>query len=596
MPASESSSSHPRPQLNRGHWTSLDGPWEFGIGDDVAAITRTITVPFAPETPASGIEVKGYFDRCWYRRTIDVPSLKNDQRFFLHYEAADYETHVWVSGQFVGTHEGGYSRFSFDITDAVRGKTSVEIMVRCDEDPHDLAKPRGKQDWLPEPHAIWYPRTSGIWQTVWTEIVPTAHIASVRWTADVTKWTLRLDTQIAGESAGMRLQVQTRVGSRVLSDDTFQLERGAVSRSIHLPDGGIDSVRDELLWTPSRPTLIDATLTLLTGDGRVIDRVETYTAMRSVATDGDRFMLNGRPIELRLLLDQGYWPDTGLTPPDDDAIIKDIELVKSMGFNGVRKHQKIEAERFLYFADKIGLLVWEEMPSPYTFTPESVHRTTTQWMAAIERDISHPCIIAWVPLNESWGVPDLPLRTDQLSFAKALYHLTKSLDPTRPVISNDGWEMTETDLINVHDYDHDPQRLQDRYNARLTPTATMLTTARPGGRVIVLDESVYRGQPMLLTEFGGIALSSDANATWGYSRATNGDDLAKRYAKLLSAVRAVPAFSGFCYTQFTDTYQEANGLVTMDRQPKVDPRLITIATRGPANPHEQQDLARLISE
>ena len=588
-------STHPRPQLARENWTNLNGRWAFGIGDSADSITKQITVPYAPETPASGIEAKGYFNTCWYKRPIDTPKLAAGDRLILHFEAADYTTRVWVNGQFAGEHEGGYTRFSFDITDAVAGKTTSEILVRCDDDPLDLSKPRGKQDWQPEAHAIWYPRTTGLWQTVWTEVVPAARISGLRWRADVPSWSIRMDAATLNAPAGARLRVQLRIGDRSLADDTFAINDQLAVRTFHLLDGGIDTVRDELYWSPNRPKLIDATLTLQDAAGETIDTVHSYTAMRSVAIDGDRFMINGLATPLRLVLDQGYWPDTGLTPPDDAAIIKDIELLKAMGFNGVRKHQKIESERFLYFADKMGLFVWEEMPSAYAFSPNTQRRVTNQWIAAIERDISHPCIITWVPLNESWGVPDIVSKEEQRDFARGLYYLTRSLDTSRPVISNDGWEMVETDLLNVHDYDHDPQRLQKRYDTVARPLTEILKHDRPGPRILVLDDNVVRGQPLLLTEFGGIALSEDTKATWGYSRATDSKDLGQRYSKLLDAVRKTPAFSGFCYTQFTDTYQEANGLLKMDRTPKFDLKLMSIATRGPNTPEEIKLLADAIA-
>jgi len=580
----------------RPQWRSLDGSWKFSIPDRADFREADIRVPFAPETPASGLEVKGYFARCTYRRTFDKPTMLDHERCILHFEAADFQTRVCVNGEFVGAHEGGYGRFSFDITDALRDGLEQTLEVYCHDDPHDLAKPRGKQDWLPEAHAIWYPRTTGIWQSVWLEIVPATHLTALRWVASVDEWSITLTARLNQPAAGTRLRVRLSAAGRELADDTFSFAGDELARTFRLPDGGIDSVRDEFLWAPARPKLIDATLTLLDEEGDALDQVTSYTAMRSVGTQGDRFMLNGRPIELRLLLDQGYWRETGLTPPDDEAIVRDIKLVQSMGFNGVRKHQVIAPERFLYWADMLGLLVWEEMPSPYRFTPEAVRRTAAQWTAAIERDCNHPSIIAWVPINESWGAPDLPLRPEQRHFVDSLYHMTKALDPTRPVVSNDGWEMSRTDLINIHDYDHDPQRIAQRYDAERRPIAEILRAERPGHRTLLLDPGVYTGQPILLTEFGGIAMSDDTAATWGYSRATDGDDLARRYAALLTGVRKVRIFSGFCYTQFTDTYQEANGLVTMDRKPKFDVELIAIATRGPANPTEAKRLQSLLTD
>ncbi len=319
----------------------------------------------------------------------------------------------------------------------------------------------------------------------------------------------------------------------------------------------------------------------------LIDSVQSYTALRSIGVQGDRFVLNGRPYPLRLVLDQGYWPESGLTAPDDQALRRDVELAKAMGFNGVRKHQKIECGRYLYWADTLGLLVWEEMPSAYRYTRRSIERLTREWAAVIDRDSSHPCIIAWVPFNESWGVPDLPDSPSQRHYVQALYHLTKTLDSTRPVVGNDGWESVATDIIGIHDYDDQPERIAKRYGADEGPVR-LFASERPAGRQLLLGDYPHSGQPIMLTEFGGIAFSRDKANTWGYSRCESAEDFAKQYAALLAVVRAMPLFSGFCYTQFADTYQEANGLLNADRTPKIPLDQIAKATRGPRSRQDQQ--------
>jgi hypothetical protein len=280
-----------------------------------------------------------------------------------------------------------------------------------------------------------------------------------------------------------------------------------------------------------------------------------------------------------MVLDQGYWPETGLTPPNDQALRQDVEIVKAMGFNGVRKHQKIEAPGFLYWADVLGLIVWEEMPSAYRFTKTSIERLTREWMAVIERDFSHPCIVAWVPFNESWGVPDLPDSPAQRHYVQALYHLTKTLDPTRPVVGNDGWESIATDIIGVHDYDSDAQRISHRYGAdEVLPH--LFKRERPGGRMLLIGSEQTGDQPIVLSEFGGISYSEDPDRTWGYSRVESVDALTEKYTALLQAVHMSNILAGFCYTQFTDTYQEANGLLYADRRPKIPLEAIRAATRA----------------
>ena len=268
-----------------------------------------------------------------------------------------------------------------------------------------------------------------------------------------------------------------------------------------------------------------------------------------------------------------------MTPPDDAALRRDIELAKAMGFNGVRKHQKIEDPRYLYWADRLGLLVWAEMPSAYRFTQDSVRRTTKEWMAVLARDSGHPCIIAWVPFNESWGVPNLPMNPAERHYVRALYHLTRTLDPARPVIGNDGWESVATDIIGIHDYDADAERLSKRYLAdEILPR--LFKRERPGGRLLVLEGERHADQPIVLSEFGGITLAADENTTWGYSRARSGADLADRFTALMTVIRSLGVISGFCYTQFSDTYQEANGLLYADRTPKIPLDQIAAAVRG----------------
>jgi beta-galactosidase/beta-glucuronidase len=583
---------HPRPQLERTGWISLSGIWDFALDPNSQWRSPTdvewnkqIRVPFSPETPASQVGDTSLFRSCWYQRQFRAPQLQDQQRLILHFGAVDYLANVWVNGKLAVRHEGGNTPFQADITDLlIEGKQTV--VVKADDDPHDLAKPRGKQDWQLEPHSIWYPRTTGIWQTVWLEVIPEISLAYVRWTPNVERWEISLDTRIVGPAQeGLRLGVKLWTGNTVIADDQYSLIGNEVARRIVLSDPGIDDYRNELLWSPSRPTLIQAQLRIIAAGGQVVDSVHSYTALRSIAIQGDRFVLNGRPYPLRLVLDQGYWPQTGLTAPNDDALRRDIELVKAMGFNGVRKHQKIECPGFHYWADVLGLLVWEEMPSAYRFTKLSIERLTREWMEVMERDASHPCIVAWMPFNESWGVPDLPDSPTQRHYVQALYHLTKTFDPTRPVIGNDGWESVATDIIGIHDYDHSPERIAHRYGSDHT-LPRLLKRERPGGRMLLLGSHAADDQPVMLTEFGGIAFSGEPGRTWGYTRVDTAEQLAEAYARLLEAVRTSTALAGFCYTQFTDTYQEANGLLYADRTPKFPIEQIRAATRGGPVTHE----------
>jgi beta-galactosidase/beta-glucuronidase len=578
---------YPRPQFRRAGWTSLNGLWDFAIdadssfGDPADVQWRTqIRVPFSPETARSGISDNGLYSACWYRRSFVAPRLAADECLILNFGAVDYSATVWVDGKLAFQHEGGYTPFGGDIAPLLAvDREAHEIVVRAHDDPADLAKPRGKQDWQLLPHSIWYPRTTGIWQTVWLERVSKCRIRSINWTPNLARWEIGFDAEIANADAlATRVAVKLQVDDLILAHDQYLVVAGEVDRRIALSDPGIDDFRNELLWSPESPKLIEAEVELLDASGKVLDHVESYTALRSISVHGDRFLLNGRPYPLRMVLDQGYWQDSGLTPPNDAAVEKDVALAKAMGFNGVRKHQKIELPRYLYWADRMGLLVWVEMPSAYRFTPHSVERLTSQWLEVIRRDRSHPSVMAWVPFNESWGVPNLPDSFPERNFVRALYYMTKTQDPTRPVVGNDGWESVATDIIGIHDYDADTKRFSRRYwtNEALPK---LLKRERPGGRRLVLEGHSRREHPIVLSEFGGISLRGEGD-TWGYSSCDTVEEFAERVTGILRVTRSLDVLAGYCYTQFSDTYQETNGLLFADRTPKIPLEAIARATRG----------------
>jgi beta-galactosidase/beta-glucuronidase len=588
---------YPRPQLRRERWISLNGTWRFAFDDlarwrrpaDVGAWTHEIEVPFAPESKRSGVHDQGFHRAVWYEREFELdPGALGPgcARVLLHFGAVDYHATVWVNDVQVAEHEGGHTPFFADVTDALMPGTRQRVVVRAEDDPHDLEKPRGKQDWQLEPHAIWYPRTTGIWQTVWLECVPATYLSYVRWTANLERWEIAIHAFMAGaEDESLQLQVRLMVGDGLLADDTYRVLRGEVHRRIGLSDPGVDDYRNELLWSPERPTLINAELTLRRGE-QVIDRVYSYCALRSISVQREKILLNGRQYQLRLALDQGYWPDTLMTAPSDEALRRDVELAKEMGFNGVRKHQKIEDPRYLYWADMLGLLVWAEMPSAYRFTTKAINRMTREWAEAITRDRSHPCIVVWVPFNESWGVPDLNLVSAARDAVAALYHLTRTLDPTRLVIGNDGWESSATDIIGIHDYDTDPAHLRARYGPEVKPQE-VVDRRWSGGRILTLDGFPHRGQPICLTEFGGVALIDPRKPpkdpdTWGYSACRSVEEFEALTTALIEVARTTGMFSGFCYTQFADTFQEGNGLLYEDRTPKFPLERIRAAVRANA--------------
>ena len=581
---------YPRPQLRRSNWASLNGEWNFVFDSDlkyhlpneIQQWTHKIEVPYAPESKRSGIGETGFIKACWYEREFEY-QVPPKGRVLLHFGAVDYIAHVWVNNKLVIKHTGGHTPFFADITTALHANGPQKFSVRVEDDPDDLEKPRGKQDWKLEPHSIWYYRTTGIWQTVWLENVPDTYMHYIRWTPHLERWELGFEVFIHGQiTKDLEIEISMSRGDHLLVVDRYRVLGDDMHRRIALSDPGIEDFRNDLLWTPDSPTLINATIKLMRGDD-VIDEIYSYSALRSVKVHRDRFLLNGRPYHLRLVLDQGYWPDTLMTAPSDEALRRDVELAKLMGFNGVRKHQKIEDPRYLYWADTLGLMVWEEMPSAYRFTTRSIKRLMREWIEAIERDYSHPCIITWVPFNESWGVPDLNATQAHRDAVHAFFHLTKTLDPARPVIGNDGWESSATDIIGIHDYDGNPVTLRERYGPQVKPEE-MFDRRRPGGRMLTLDGYPHHGQPIILTEFGGIAYVKPDDPlyveAWGYERRDKLDEFEKQALSLIEVARTTGMFCGFCYTQFADTFQEANGLLFADRTPKLPLEKIAHAVRG----------------
>jgi beta-galactosidase/beta-glucuronidase len=368
-------------------------------------------------------------------------------------------------------------------------------------------------------------------------------------------------------------------GEQVL-EDTITLRSSLVERSLPLLRRGDAPDTPHLadwpgpaLWSPEHPNLYDLRLELLDPDGEVLDRVDSYFGMRKVEVKDGKVFLNDRPLYQRLVLDQGYFPEGILTAPTDEDLRRDVELAKEMGFNGARKHQKVEDPRWLFWADTLGFLVWGEMANAYQYSPAYVRRMTAEWQEALMRDYNHPCIVAWVPMNESWGVPNLASDQSQTEHLLALYHLSRSLDPTRPVVSNDGWEHAITDLCNIHDY-RDAQALARSYT---TPESAV--AAEPANRPVYVPGYAYRGEPILITEFGGIAFSGDEKG-WGYTTVADADEFLVRYEALIAALLRSEPVQGFCYTQLTDVEQEINGLLTYDRKPKADlARIGEITTR-----------------
>ncbi|MDQ3377196.1 MAG: glycoside hydrolase family 2, partial [Actinomycetota bacterium] len=418
---------YPRPQFRREAWTNLNGGWRFAFDDGDVGLAEgwqnvtaaglegssfdlSITVPFCYQSNLSGIGETAFHDVVWYARTFEHPQA-DDERLLLHFGAVDYRATVWVNGSHVASHEGGHTPFCADVTFALREGENV-LVVRAEDPSRDATIPRGKQYWKEESEGIFYTRTTGIWQTVWLEPVNRRRVGSLRLTPDVDRASLDVEARFEGFGPGMTLRLVVSFDGDEILDDRVAVTSPVVRRRLPLIRPGEAPDTPHLsrwpganLWTPEEPNLYDLRLELLDAVGETLDSVDSYFGVRKIETRDGEVFLNNRPYYQRLVLDQGYFPDGILTAPADEDLRRDIELAKEMGFNGARKHQKVEDPRWLYWADTLGFLVWGEMANAYQYSDDSVRRITAEWQEAVRRDYNHPSIVAWVPMNESWGVP-----------------------------------------------------------------------------------------------------------------------------------------------------------------------------------------------
>lgn len=566
---------YPRPQFVRNHWVNLNGVWEFAFDDANVGEkdrwyqkfekTHEIMVPSPYETKASGIEQQEVHDHVWYHRQVEIE--KAFQKVILHFEGSDYETKLWVNGSYIGNHVGGYSRFSMDITNVLVPGTN-DIVVKV-SDSLERTIPRGKQRWKEESFECWYVQTTGIWKTVWLEYLPEASIQSVKMTPNREKKILDLewnmDSPVYGEKLLLKAEVSYQ-GQFVNSVTVPVLNKQVHSQidifSTKVGNWGLRA------WTPWDPALYDIKFTLWQ-EGRCIDTVGSYFGMRDIRIEGEHVLLNGDPIYQRLILDQGYWKDSHLTPPSEEALVEDIDKILQLGYNGVRKHQKIEDEKFLYWCDVKGLLVWSEAPATYYYNDEMVQEFMKQWMDIVRQNYNHPSIITWAPINESWGVPAIKNNKLQQKFTEAIYSITKALDPYRPVIVNDGWEHTVSDIITLHDYQASGEKFLKKYLDRKEQLLGNEESFN-GGRYAFAKGYVYKGQPVIISEYGGIAFQND-DSGWGYGdKVRTEEEFIERFDSITTAIKKVPYITGYCYTQVTDVQQEINGLMSSDREFKVD--------------------------
>ncbi|HET8929737.1 MAG TPA: glycoside hydrolase family 2 TIM barrel-domain containing protein, partial [Acidimicrobiales bacterium] len=448
-----SATGHPRPDRRRERWASLEGTWEFSF--DEPSFDQAIVVPFAYQCERSTIDTIDPHEVLWYRRRFTPPAHATDERVLLHFGAVDFAATVWVDGTEVGRHRGGHTSFTCDVTDALLPDADADVHeVRVQVvDEFRADQLRGKQT-ATFPFFVHYTATSGIWQSVWCEVTGPRWVRESHVVAEA-DGTIAVGVDIAGAPGGT---VRVTVGDDD-SGGALVLE-GAAGTEVSGRHGAVRR------WSPTDPALFALRIDVLDDDGRIQDTVFGHVGFRTVTVEAGRWLLNGEPLYQRLLLDQGYWPESLLTPPSDDALVADLTYVRDAGFNGVRKHQKIEDPRFLWHADRLGLVVWEELPSPFWLAHiegDLEGDATAEWTEAIVRDRNHPSVVAWVPFNESWGVQDLHRVPERRDTVRRLVAHTRALDPTRPVVDNSGWGHVDTDIVDVHDYDQDPARLTARW-------------------------------------------------------------------------------------------------------------------------------------
>lgn len=564
---------YPRPQFRRESWQNLNGKWEFAFDDNNEGKTfgwwkgdkkldQKIIVPFSYQYPASGINDKAIHDVTWYRRTFVIDKENSGKRVLLCFNAADYETDVWVNGIHAINHKGGFAPFSVDITDYLNGAENV-LVVRC-YDGLETAVPRGKQHWEGITYGCFYYPNSGIWQSVWLEFFEQDCIESYSLKADIDNRSVKGEIHTMYALADEAEIVLTFQG-KILQKQRLLLPHKRTRFTVDLADNAFDF--NGLLWSPENPNLISVDFTLY-ADGKPCDRAHTRLGLRKVHIDETgKICLNNKPLYQRLILDQGYWEESGLTPPSAEAIKKDIELAKAMGFNGARKHQKFEDPYFYYYAEELGFLTWCEMPSALTFCAEEVASVTREWQEILSVAKNFTSNICYVPLNESWGTKEIATDQAQQDFARSLYYLTKSIDGEKLISTNDGFEnVNPTDIVSIHDYEIQraeqfPEKYKEGKYDGLYPQSWRLFA----------EGNQYEGQPVLFTEFGGMMLKAEHKKdTWGYNEGEESAETFYAHLKELLQGIAQTEFQGYCYTQLTDVQQEINGLLRADHTPKFD--------------------------
>jgi beta-galactosidase/beta-glucuronidase len=579
MPSQIPRPEYPRPQFVRSEWLNLNGEWQFEIDQGDSGLERgllerefkdRIQVPFCPESRLSGIANVDYLNAVWYRRRVTIPTSWGNQSVLLHFQAIDYDSTIWVNGSEIARHRGGFTPITCNLQGIAKPGDTIQIVVRA-RDNHRQSQPHGKQSRIYANQGCDYTRTTGIWQTVWLEPVPQVWLGRPRLTPNISRSLFHIQQRVHGYLPGLTLRVSLKAGSTFLNEASVAIGKDFIpALDLPVPPSHLH------LWEPGDPFLYDLDFQLIDPVGNVLDQAQGYAGLRGISIEDQKVKINGKTVFQRLVLDQGYYPEGILTAPSDAALQKDIELSLGAGFNGARLHQKVFEERFLYHADRLGYLVWGEFPDWGCggFGPQDDHQQPgatyiTQWLEVLERDYSHPAIIGWCPLNETWQVI-----TDNITVlddvTQGLFLAARAMDTTRPVLDASGYShrVRQSDIYDSHDYEQDVNKFSE-HHANTVNGNSFINRGSNGEFSIP-----YQNQPFMVSEFGGIWWNPEAQAgeySWGYGQRP--ESLAEFYTRfegLCGVLLDNPRMFGYCYTQLTDVFQEQNGLFKFNRQPKFD--------------------------
>ncbi len=566
---------YPRPQFVRKDFLLLDGDWDFCFDKENTGEKngyfksikkeRKIRVPYSYQSEASGINSEEYCECVWYQKAFDFSAkLQDKERAVLYLEGADYHTKVWINGSFAGENSGGYARFSFDITDLlINGK--ADIIIKC-SDSYCCGQSRGKQKWEEKEYACFYKETTGIWKSVWAEFVGNCCIKSVKMIPDTSSRSIALEYEIDNFTSGIEVQAEITLKGKPVIKSVVSLYKNNYSHSLSLESPAhFDKV---LFWNAHSAAIYDVKFTLFK-NGAVLDEAGSYFGLAGYSVKNNYIMVNQHPEYLKMILDQGYFAN-GWYTADEDELLNDILICKELGLNGIRKHQKIEDERFYYYCDILGIYCWLEMPAMYEFNGNSAFNFLNEWERVVKQYQNHPSIMTWVPFNESWGVPSIRNSIPQQNLSIAAYYIAKTAVPNKFAIANDGWEHTITDIVTTHHYAADGKTLESLYGDPDLSLSDKRSKA-PAYRQMFADGFKYEGQPVMLSEFGGVSYKTDiSDGLFLYGDIeTNEKEYYERLLSLFKTIRENLLFSGYCLTQLTDVQQEMNGILDIKRKPKI---------------------------